>query len=330
MGDGVHPSVEHVARKIARMSGVEQSFIGKDGAISAIIEGGYNRTLRSEVLEVGQRAMIPVRVFYRMPDGRAIGEQMAREEMEEDVTDFYDTVHVSGFAGDKPKNPPQDIGGDSYGDRVRIGDSPRDDYGQYRLKRIRSNGRGRPVVGWRYGDNVVQKGTRVNFLKKCCLQWKNGKTLTVNPGAKGVVSGVFTRRPIASVTIGGHEGVELPIHALGHVYDVMTDQKMESLDQFSSPIRRTVELDPDLKRLVNAVGFGRDPRYDETEVNSPKFKGSHQPDVIAYGESEEEGEEEEDFIGDPDERRVVKDEPRVKVRTKSGDKKSKKVLFSKR
>ena len=323
----VPPAVDHVAKKIARIPGVAASYIGKDGAIDAVLETAFDRVTRQEVIQVGMRAMVPVRVFYQMPDGEMIGEDEAGQY--ESLEDFYTDIHVAGFAGDTPKAPPEDIGGDSYG-RVSIGNSSeRDSSGQLKLARIRAKTRGRPVVGWKYGTKSVKNGDRVKFKKACCLQWTMGREdICIPPGTMGLVAQMSSRRPIAYLKIGDNERVELPIHAVGHVYDVMVDPSMESRDDRRPQLReRKTSLTPTMKRIMNTVGFGRLPGQDDTPTNSANFVGPGLPDLVGYG-----NEPEEDMLAPPAGKRssgrdddrtahVAPDEPTVKVRKNGGFKK---------
>lgn len=291
----IPPAVDHVARKIARTQGVEQSFVCRDGAIDAIIEGGYNRELRSHLLEIGMRSMVPVRVFYRMPDGRAIGESEA-EEMGEAVEDFYTTIKVAGFAGEPAQAPPDEVAGDAYGDKdVSKNKQDRDKWGQLKLQRIRAGSRGRPVVGWQYGDNIIRKGSKIKFKKHACLQWKDGKTFNAKPGMKGKVHALSSRRALVYLSLGGHEKIELPVHAVGHVYDVMVDPKLESAQYSETEL--TTALPTELKRLVMAIGFGRPPGENDTKKNTAHFKGPAQPDLHGYAGVEEDPEE--DMLNPP-------------------------------
>jgi hypothetical protein len=280
----VSPVVDHVAKKIARLSGVEASYIGRDGAIDAVLETAFDRPLRQHVIQMGMRAMIPVRVFYRMPDGNIVGENKT-----EGIEDFYTNIHVAGFAGSDPSAPPEEIGGDVYGDRDVGKDlGSRDDVGQLKLVRIRSETRGRKVVGWRYGKDTVRIGDKVKFKEPCVLQWTMGRTVRVSPGMSGKISQVASGSPMAYLSIGGHDGIELPVHAVGHVYDVMVDPALES-KQSSGPktvTRAMVGVSPQISKLVMAVGFGHSPDVDgTTPTNSPKFKGQHVANLHGYSAS---------------------------------------------
>jgi len=292
----VPPVVDYVAKKIARVPGVELSAIVRDGAIDVVLEGGYNRPLRAHVLSIGQRAMVPVRVYYRMPDGRAIGEDIAVSEFKENrlqneaIEDYYTRVHVAGFAGEPAKAPPDQVAGDAYGTvDVKKDVDARDSSGQLVLKRIRGKTRGRPVVGWAYGDHTLKKGCKVKFKKQASLQWTMGRTVTVKAGSYGTVTGLASKRAIAYLSMGGQDQIELPVHAVGHVYDVMVDPKLESTRPFdearatAKPIdNKTGYKNSELKRLVMTVGFGRAPHEDDTPKNTARFKGPDQPDLHGY------------------------------------------------
>jgi len=283
------PTVGHVARKIAAMPGVEASYIGRDGAIDAVLEKAFDRPLRQHVIEVGMRALVPVRVFYRMPDGNIVGESRPGKKIES-LEDFYTNIHVAGFAGEKPDADPQKIAGDAYGDKVGKDPGTRDDVGQLKLVRIRSSTRGRPVVGWRYGKDTLRVGDKVKFKQPCVLNWTMGRTVRVAPGMTGSISQMSSKSPVAYLSMGGHDAIELPVHAIGHVYDVMVDPSLESKQQLEarqtpSHVSAVTGLPPAIHRLVMAVGFGRDPDYGETPTDSPMFRkrpgsGSEDEDMM--------------------------------------------------
>lgn len=266
------PTVDYVAKKIARLPGVEASFIGRDGAIDAVLEKAFDRPLREHCIQIGMRAMVPVRVFYRMPDGNIVGESKAGEKIEA-IEDFYTNIHVAGFAGSVPTAPPEKIAGDAQGDqKVGAEKDARDDVGQLRLARIRSTSRGREVLGWRYGGKALRTGDKIKFKEACVLQWTAGRTVKVPVGMTGKVSRVASKSPMAYLSMGGHDGIELPVHAIGHVYDVMIDPALESM---ATPVTSNqAGLPLQIKKLVMAVGFGR-PHLEpwETPNNGPKFKG---------------------------------------------------------
>lgn len=318
-------AVGHVARKIASIPGVEASFIGRDGAIDAVLETAFDRPLRQHVIQMGMRAMVPVRVFYRMPDGNIVGESLPGQKVEA-IEDFYTNIHVAGFAGSDPKAPPEEIAGDAYGDKVGHAKDDRDDAGQLKLARIRSSGRGRPVVGWRYGRDAIRVGDKVKFKEPCVLQWTMGRTVKVAPGMTGSVMQMSSKSPLAYLAMGGHDSIELPIHAIGHVYDVMVDPKLESR---AAPVTaKMAGLPPEISRLVMAVGFGRNPDQDETsKKNSPKFKGPALPDLKGYRPlNTDKTEGEEDMLVPDDKTSTVSTkEPRVSL---DGGKRQKRILLS--
>lgn len=330
----IPPAVEHVAKKIARVPGVEASYIGWDGAVDAVLETAFDRSTRQHVLDIGKRALVPVRVFYRMPDGETIGESDILKN--ESLEDFYTRIRVAGFADDGPNATPSEIAGDAYGDKdVKRNVDARDKSGQLKLTRIRATTRGRPVIGWEYGGDSLKVGDRVKFKKACCLQWTMGRTVSIRPGMTGRVSQMSSRRPIAFLDLGNGEKVELPIHAAGHVYDVMVDPRLESkqagLHERKGTRPGRSALTPQMKRLVMTVGFGRTPGIDDTPTNSAHFKGPTQPDLTGYSSSSE-----EDMIapkgkGGDDDRssHVVPDEPKVRVR-KNGIVKKKTVLLGRK
>lgn len=271
------PTVDHVAKKIARLPGVEASYIGRDGAIDVVLEKAFDRPLREHAIQIGMRAMIPVRVFYRMPDGNIVGEAKAGHKIEA-IEDFYTNIHVAGFAGSVPSAPPEEIAGDAQGDKkVGVEKDTRDDSGQLKLARIRSTSRGREVVGWRYGNKALRSGDKVKFKEACVLQWTSGRTVKVPVGMTGKVSKVASKSPMAYLSMGGHDGIELPVHAIGHVYDVMIDPALESK---ATPLTSSqAGLPPQIARLVMTLGFGRPPgEGDVTPTNGPRFRGKGMPD----------------------------------------------------
>jgi hypothetical protein len=265
------PTVDHVAKKIARLPGVEASFIGRDGAIDVVLEKAFDRPLREHAIQIGMRAMVPVRVFYRMPDGKIVGESKAGQKIEA-IEDFYTNIHVAGFAGSEPSAPPEKIAGDAQGDqKVGAEKDSRDDAGQLKLARIRSTSRGREVVGWRYGSKALRSGDKVKFKEACVLQWTSGRTVKVPVGMTGKVSRVASKSPMAYLSMGGHDGIELPVHAIGHVYDVMIDPALESKKVSLPPdIAKEVSLPHHIKKVMATVGFGR-PHLEpwETPSNGP-------------------------------------------------------------
>lgn len=294
----IPPTVERVAQKIARVPGVELSAIARDGAVDAVIEGGYNRPLREQLLRIGHRSLVPVRVFYRMSDGRAIGESEARSH-EESIEDFYTDVHVSGFVGSRKQPDPATSAGDAYGDWSSKDEKERDDYGQLKLCRLRTRGRGRPVVGWKYGKKGIRKGDKVKFSKAASLRWTMGRTVKVRPGATGYVSDVSTSQPILYLQMGNREQVEVPVHAIGHIYDVMLTPSLEHKDE----LQERSGIPNEIRRLVMAVGFGRAPGDGDTPTNTRHFMGPSQPDLIGYTGALDD----EDQIIDP------KDKPQSKT-----------------
>ena len=285
----ISPAVEHIAKKIARTPGVEASFIGKDGAIDAVLETAFDRPLRQHVIQMGMRAMVPVRVFYRMPDGNIVGEDRGGEKVES-LENFYTNIHVAGFAGSDPSAAPDQIAGDAYGAKVGKEPDDRDDHGQLKLVRLRSASRGRQVVGWRYGKDTVKVGNKVKFKNSCVLQWTMGRTVKVGPGMQGIVSQMSSKSPMAYLSMGGHDGIELPIHAVGHVYDVMVDPALEAKGnnkaKDAGKARDVMPSDlttpSQIARKLGTIGFGR-PHGEPwvTKSNGPKFNyQANQPEFL--------------------------------------------------
>lgn len=293
----MHPSIKnsallgYVAERLRRMKGVAEATVVDDGCINVVLSKGIDRRLRQEALDVGKRAMVPVRVFYRMPDGRTIGEgQLTREAIE----DYYTPIYVNGFAGCAPEAPADEVAGEKDG--------------ALKLKRIRSASRGRPVVGWRYGDKTVRRGSEIEFKQGCSLAWTMGRSMNVRKGAVGRITDLSTKRPVAYIALGDYEGIELPVHMLGTVFDISgsKDQKVESKKkpEKKAPIdSNTGYLGPEFKRLIMAVGFGRVPGQDDTDRDSPNWvpdgsemDGTDSPDP--YIPPAHEGEE--DMISSPE------------------------------
>jgi hypothetical protein len=335
----VPKAVDRVAKKIARMPGVEASYIGWDGAVDAVLETAFDRVTRQHVLDVGKHALVPVRVFYRMPDGDVIGEDQAAKY--ESLDDFYTDIHVAGFAGDDKASSPDEIAGDAYGDKdVSRGSDVRGKDGQLKLTRIRASSRGRPVVGWKYGDRTLRVGDSIKFKKACCLQWTMGRTVNIRPGATGKVSQMSSRRPIAYLSLGNNEKVELPIHAVGHVYDVMVDPNLESVNQPLAERAPRSSMTTQMKRLVMTIGFGREPGMDDEPTNSPNAAQPVRPDLHKYSAPEEDmlappqkskGGDSSPTGDDDDDRKgqMVQREPKVRVR-KNGIVKKKTVLLGRK
>jgi len=281
-------------------------------------------------------------VFYRMPDGDVIGESEAAKY--ESLDDFYTAIQVAGFAGDDRASSPDEIAGDAYGDKdVSRNSDVRDKDGQLKLTRIRAGSRGRPVVGWKYGDRTLRVGDSVKFKKSCCLQWTMGRTVNVSPGATGRVSQMSSRRPIAYLNLGNNEKVELPIHAVGHVYDVMVDPNLESREQRRAPLAERAprsSMTTQMKRLVMTIGFGREPGTDDEPTNSAHASPSARPSLHKYSSPEEDmlappprsNGGDVDPTGDDDDDRkgqMVQREPKVLVR-KNGRVKKKTVLLGRK
>lgn len=264
----------YVRDKISHLSGIESAEIGKMGEINVVIGAGVNRELRQEVLDIGSNSMLAVRVFYRMPDGRVIGESQL-----EGIEDYYKPVHVPGFLGEPVEAPPEEVAAEPKG--------------ALKLRRIRSKTRGRPVVGWKLGDREIRRGTDVKFKSATALQWTMGRTLNVKPGATAKVTGLATSQPMMYLNIGGYEGVECPIHAVDHVFDIESKAKgkKESID---SSIGYRM---PELMRLINTVGMGsiEPPDSEEYEETYEEPSG----DMLAPPDAAGVGPKDQRFKGKP-------------------------------
>lgn len=240
--------------RISLMAGVITSEVTDLGVIKVVVEG-QDRELRSRILDLGKRAMLPIHVFYKMPDGAIVGEH------NEWVQDYYKPIHVQGFAGSAVEAPPEEVA--------------KEVKGALKLRRVRSKRRGRPVVAWRLGDQELRAGSSVKFSKETALQWNMGKTLTVKPGATATVGELSTRRPIVFVKIGEYDGVELPVHMMNHSYTV-NGVKLESIDEVKKKVKAgppdhtdDTMMPSQINRLMNAIGFGRNPDFDNVPVNQP-------------------------------------------------------------
>lgn len=268
------PALDHVCRKILRLEGVESADITDLGAIYVVLSGGLTtetRNLREDILDIGRRAMLPIQVFYRLPDGNVVGEESEDLAKQEWVDDFYKPLIIPGFLGTTSEAPPEKVSKEVDGALM--------------LRRVRASTRGQPVVAWRYGDQEVRAGSKIRFDKGTALQWTMGRSLSIRPGAMGTVSQLSSRRPIAFIQVGDYQNVELPVHMLGHFFTVMP--KTESIaeakkkpdngaGEFNHPDRTPdIEFAPEFNRLLNVVGFGkpadwgRDPDKDDVPVNEP-------------------------------------------------------------
>lgn len=252
-------SPSYVARMVSHMKGVESAEVTDYGTVQVVIAGGINRALREDILSIGKDTFIPIQVFYRMPDGRAIGEETKDHKRVEWIDDFYAPLHVPGFLGTNSEAPPEEVS--------------KDPKGALKLRRVRASTRGKPVVAWRYGSSEVRAGSKIKFDKEAALQWTMGRTLSVRSGASAHVNELSSRRPIAFIRIGDYDNVELPIHMLGHFFSVMpNDAKKESLGEAKkTKAKDIVDLSPEFGRIMNAVGigWGRDPAKDNVPVNQP-------------------------------------------------------------
>jgi len=321
----------HVSGRIRKLEGIESCGPDKSGTIVAVANtGGIDRRLRQEVLALGMNAMMPVRVFYRMPDGRLIGEEdfsnekyncrhcsesatkkiicsrgfaPTCDEHEETITrslsvqgyhvesvvnleaieDYYTRIYVNNFAGDKVEAPPEEVALEPEGAK--------------KLQRVRGGSRGRPVVAWKYGDMEIRCGSTVKFKSDTCLNWKSGQTMNIKKGCVGHVYELSSKNPIAYLQVGEFSGVQLPIHAIGHLFDVMVSERKEEV-----PKKGTL----DYQRLINTIGFGHDelPQHD-TANNHPtrdrrrtKRVGAHQSSGVTTNEGRDK--DEEDFLLPPD------------------------------
>lgn len=280
--------LDFVQQRIRALTGLESVSLADDGAINVIISNGIDRKLREDVLEIGKRALVPVRVFYRMPDGRAIGEGQLRQE---GIEDYYTPIHVPGFLGDKEVATPDEVATDVKGAE--------------KLKRVRGVTRGRPVVAWKVGNASVRRGCEVAFKKAMSLQWTMGRTINVEKGVKGKVVDISSRRPIAYLEVGNYDGVELPIHMLGHAFELVTRPVKESSDYSEYLGYQGI---PESNRLLY-IGFDKaarsvgkrnrkpgenDPYYRVSGVPSPAVEPWRSADVTSE-------KDEEDALLDPKE-----------------------------
>jgi len=222
----IPPMVELVAKQLARLSGVAGAYICHHGAIDVVLEAVADPAMKEHVVNIGSRAMLPVHVFRYTADNKIVHE--GRRRTDEGLDDFYTNIHVAGFAG-SDNSAASNVVHKMYGDKD-AGDGPdvRDDQGQLKLTRLRSDSRGRQVTGWQYGKHAIRIGDNLKFKEPCVLQWTMGRTVNVDAGMMGRVSQVASKSPMAYLTIGDQNGIEVPVHAAGHVYDVMANTAVES------------------------------------------------------------------------------------------------------
>ena len=269
MFEAASPAFLHIKKKIESLKGVESVDVGEEGGLDVILEGGVNQPLRESVLDIGRRSMIPVRVAYRMSSGRVFEESKGSKT--EWVDDYYSKIKVPGFLGEPREADPEEIASDPKG--------------ALKLLRVRSKTRGRPVVAWRHGDQELRAGTVIKFSRESCLQWTSGRTMTVKPGSIAKVSELSSRRPVAFIVIGDYDQIELPVHMLGHAYNV--DKKTtESKEEEPKRSSRTM-LSKEFKRIMNVVGLGNP----STEWDQNQGKHNPEDKRIPTGESEEEDED---------------------------------------
>lgn len=226
--------ITYVARKILALEGVDTVGITDNGTIVTTLVG-VDRHLREEIIDICKRAMMPASVVYKLENGQVVTEAQLDEHgtfalplisysnnmysadqidklgvrgpIEPD-TRWYARVDVPGQLGDTPEAPADEIAAPDGGQK---------------LKRLRSKGRGRPVVGWKFGDKTVRKGSNLKALDHCSMQWTMGRILNVKPGTVAHVTELSTRRPVAFADIGEYTGVEIPVHMLGKMFDLVTD-----------------------------------------------------------------------------------------------------------
>lgn len=238
-GGNRNTTLTYVQGKIAALRDVESVSEAPDGALNVILSKGIDRRLREEVLNCGRHALVPVRVFYRMPDGRAIGERQIRAEA---IEDYYTPLHVPGFAGEPSVAPPEEVA--------------KEVDGAQKLSRIRSNTRGRPVIAWKMGEVDLRRGMEVVFKKPCCLQWTMGRTMNIDSGARGRIVDMATNRPLLYLAVGGYDSIELPVHLLGTMFDLIEHPKNENKKGSGPGIDAEIGyVTPGLQRLIGAPGL---------------------------------------------------------------------------
>lgn len=266
------------------MHKIESADITDLGTIKVVIAGGINRSIREDVLEIGKRAMLPIQVFYRMPDGEVVGEGQGPQN--EWIQDYYKTVVLPNFVGTPSDAPPEQVAAEPKG--------------ALKLRRVRSKKRGRPVVAWRLGDDELRVGTRIKFNKEAALQWSMNRTLNVRPGATATVNELSTRRPVAFIRIGGeYDNIELPIHMMGHLFNLDSGPKLKESTEGK---RKDSSLTPEFMKTMAAIGWGRDQEKDDVPGNSPFDRDRWQARALDTldDEYEESVDEDEMLVLDPD------------------------------
>lgn len=262
--------IKYVAEKINQLKGVARVDC-HNGVICPVITG-VNPELREEVLDICRRAMLPVKVQYQLEDGALVTHDQlvefhlplvsysnavinnlgVRGPLEPD-RNWYQPIQVDGALGEPKMAPPDEV--------VNAKD------GAEKLKRLRANTRGRPVVGWKLGDRVVRKGDTLKAIDHCPLQWTMGRVINVRPGMTAKVTELSSRRPIAYADLGEYSGVEIPVHMLGKMFDLVTNNgKIETTEREGEVLQKTA---PEFYQL-----FG--------------IKDIRQPDLVQLEDEEEE------------------------------------------
>jgi hypothetical protein len=266
-------SLDNIAQQLERIDGVESASVTPYGTVSVILSKAYDRPLREDILEIGRDFLIPIQVFYRMPDGAVVGENKKKlpETWNEWVDEFYKPVNIPGFLGTDSNAPPEKVSKSVDGGKM--------------LQRVRASTRGKPVIAWRYGDMEVKPGTIIKFNKETSLQWTMGRMLSVKPGAMATVDELSSRRPIAFIRVGEFNNVELPVHMMSHFFDIMPNYDVKKEDKDANGSSRNAKInrskeraaanqDPEMAKVVRAIGvgaigWGRDPEADDNATNPP-------------------------------------------------------------
>jgi len=140
------------------------------------------------------------------------------------------------------------------------------------------------------------------------------------------VTELATKRPIAFLSLGEYEGVELPLHMLGTAFEVLSTGKPKATGESKAVDDRLGYLGPELKRIIMAVGFGRKPGDDDTSTNTANWApdGTERPDPYIPPAT---GEGDEDMISSPETTDPTqKDDRFIKRRKPEDDSQPKLVL----
>lgn len=274
--ENIVKKLSYVTARIEEIEGIESVSVAPNGLIEVTITGP-NTELREHVLDACSAAMFAAKVKYRMQDGRVLTHQELKEShsVTLPLVSFaqaaiaglgvqgpvaqntgFQTVFVQGGELDTPQTPPEVIA--------------RDVDGADQLKRVRANTRGKPVIGWKLGDQLVKKGTTLKITKACDLQWTFGRIVNLNAGTIANVVDIASRRPIAYVTSGEYDAIEFPIHLLGKAANIVTEPSEESCEPEDVSDKESLKSTaPDIYKLF---GLRDLPSDDYSKIETLKKK----------------------------------------------------------